>query len=236
MTIQIGYAGRLGHRGLVQSDLAQPLTLFKDPKSGQTWAQASKVYEVLANNGLTASQAKANPSSAPVEPFLENMFPGAKNEYITTGAFANYFYDLFGNYAGSTSTRSTTWTASASPTAVASRFMDAAHSAPMQDSSLESFVNAGKSACHAAQGYYAVRCKTAGDTTSTTRFHPRWTMVLLWRPAAAPPCRTRSIRTPTAGLPTSTLVTPLRRTQCSRFRTTSNNSGRVMQGAIRYEF
>jgi hypothetical protein len=48
MTIQIGYAGRLGHRGLVQSDLAQPLTLFKDPKSGQTWAQASKVYEVLA--------------------------------------------------------------------------------------------------------------------------------------------------------------------------------------------
>ena len=41
MTIEVGYIGRLSHKGLMQQDFAQPLTGFKDVKSGQTWTQAS---------------------------------------------------------------------------------------------------------------------------------------------------------------------------------------------------
>jgi hypothetical protein len=150
MTIELGYAGRLGHRGLVQSDLAQPLTLFKDPKSGQTWAQASKVYEVLADNGLTAAQVKANPSLVPVEPFFEDMFPGAKNEYITGGASANYFYDLFGNYAGSDLDTLNDMDRIRQANGGCVSLYGCNTFYPMQDSGLESFVNAGKSAYHAA--------------------------------------------------------------------------------------
>jgi hypothetical protein len=35
MTIEVGYIGRLSHKGLMQQDFAQPLTLFKDVKSGR---------------------------------------------------------------------------------------------------------------------------------------------------------------------------------------------------------
>jgi hypothetical protein len=35
MSLEIGYAGRLSHRGIIQQDFSQPLTNFKDPFSGQ---------------------------------------------------------------------------------------------------------------------------------------------------------------------------------------------------------
>src|SRR5215467_2667280 len=41
MTLEVGYIGRLGHKGLLQQDFGQPLTNFRDVKSGQTWSQAS---------------------------------------------------------------------------------------------------------------------------------------------------------------------------------------------------
>ncbi len=44
---------------------------------------------------------KANPSLIPSVPFIENIFPGAKNYQITGSASANYFYDTWGTYAGS---------------------------------------------------------------------------------------------------------------------------------------
>jgi hypothetical protein len=44
---------------------------------------------------------KANPNLVPLIPFIENMFPGAKNYQINGSASANYFYDTWGTYAGS---------------------------------------------------------------------------------------------------------------------------------------
>ena len=82
-------------------DFAQPLTKFKDPKSGQTWAQAGTVLAQLYNSGVTPAQVKANPSLVPNQPFFANMFPGLKNHYITGSASANFFYDVYGNYSGS---------------------------------------------------------------------------------------------------------------------------------------
>ena len=45
LTVEVGYIGRLSHKGLMQQDFAQPMTLFKDNKSGQTWSQASTLLK-----------------------------------------------------------------------------------------------------------------------------------------------------------------------------------------------
>src|SRR5579885_2369548 len=101
MTIEVGYAGRLAHRALVEQDIGQPLEGFVDPKSGQSWAQATAVLANLYNSGLTPAQVKANPSLVPLLPFFQNMFPGAAGLYIPGSASANLFYDAFNVYAGS---------------------------------------------------------------------------------------------------------------------------------------
>jgi hypothetical protein len=103
LSLEVGYIGRLGHREIVNEDYGQPLTLFRDSKSGQTIQQAgialANVYN--SNPGLTAGQVKANPGMVPTEPALENLFPGAKNDYITGNSSANFFYDWYFNYSGS---------------------------------------------------------------------------------------------------------------------------------------
>jgi hypothetical protein len=101
ISIEVGYAGRLGHRQIVQQDFGQPLTKFTDTLSGQTWTQASTVFAKLYDNGLTPSQVAANPALVPTQPFFENLFGGLTNHYINGSASANYFYDVYGNYAGS---------------------------------------------------------------------------------------------------------------------------------------
>jgi hypothetical protein len=101
MSLEVGYIGRLSHRGLVQQDFAQPLTQYKDPKSGQTWAQAVGQLRAFFDQGITPAMIKANPNLLPLVPFIENMLPGAKNYQITGSATANYFYDTWGTYAGS---------------------------------------------------------------------------------------------------------------------------------------
>ena len=55
----------------------------------------------LPKTHLRAAQVKANPNLVPLVPFIENMFPGAKNYQIPGSASANYFYDTWGTYAGS---------------------------------------------------------------------------------------------------------------------------------------
>ena len=91
--------------GSCSQDFGQPMTNFNDPKSGQTWAQAGALSSrQLYNSGMTAAQVKANPSLVPTQPFFENMFPASKNHYITGSPSANFFYDVYGNYAGSFST------------------------------------------------------------------------------------------------------------------------------------
>ena len=101
MSIEIGYAGRLGHRGIIEQDYGQPLTNFADPTSGQTFAQAGAPLANLYDTGLTAAQVKANPSLVPNEPFYTNMLPGLANHYIPGSASANFFYDVYSNYSGS---------------------------------------------------------------------------------------------------------------------------------------
>lgn len=149
LSLEVGYAGRLGHRQIVQQDFGQPLTNFTDTISGQTWAQASTVYAKLSNNGLTPAQVQANPSLVPNQPFFENMFGNAANLYIKGSASANYFYDVYGNYAGSDLD--------------GMNDMDRIRQAngkclvktgcntffPLQNSGLEAYTNAGKSSYHA---------------------------------------------------------------------------------------
>lgn len=86
LTLELGYAGRLYRRGLVQQDFDQPLTNFLDPKSNTTWAQA---VAVLHNDYLAAGQNYG--SIAPV-PFIEDMFPGVANAFVPGSATQNYYY------------------------------------------------------------------------------------------------------------------------------------------------
>ena len=101
MTIEVGYIGRLSHKGLMQQDFAQPMTLFKDVKSGQTWPQASTLLKRIYDSGVTPAQVQANPNLIPQIAFFENIFPGAKNYKFNGSASANYYYTVYGTYAGS---------------------------------------------------------------------------------------------------------------------------------------
>ena len=101
MSLELGYIGRLSHEGVMQQDFAQPLTLFKDVKSGQTWQQASTMLKRIYDSGVTPAQVQANPSLIPAIGFFEDIFPGAKNYKFTGSATANYYYTVYGTYAGS---------------------------------------------------------------------------------------------------------------------------------------
>ena len=102
LSIEVGYVGRLGHRGIIQQDYGQPLTNFKDKASGQTFAQAGAPLAALFDSGVTPAMVKANPSLVPAEPFFEDMFPAIKGLYVPGGsASANFFYDVYGNESGS---------------------------------------------------------------------------------------------------------------------------------------
>jgi hypothetical protein len=150
MSIEVGYIGRLAHRGILQQDMGQPLTLFKDPKSGQTWAQANTVLANLYNTGLTAAQVKANPTLVPEQPFFTDIFPGAKNLYINGSPSANLFYDVYGNYSGSFLDGMNDMDRIRQPNGGCISVYGCNTFFPLQNSGLESYVNAGKSAYHAA--------------------------------------------------------------------------------------
>lgn len=99
-TIEIGYAGRLARKTLLQGDIFTPLNL-KDPKSGMDWIGMSKTVRDLYNNGLTVGQVEANPSRISNIPYIENMWPTLANYYFPGSATANYYYHLFEENAGS---------------------------------------------------------------------------------------------------------------------------------------
>ncbi len=101
MTLEVGYVGRLSHKSLLRTDYGQPLTRFTDQASGQNWMQAMGKLRDIFESGVTAAQVKANPSLVPAIPFIENIFPGAKNDKITGSASANYFNNVYGVYAQS---------------------------------------------------------------------------------------------------------------------------------------
>src|SRR5260370_29553621 len=93
MSIELGYVGRLAHRGILQQDMAQPLTKFTDRASGQTWAQAGTVLAQLYNSGLTPAQVRANPGLVTEQPLFPNLFPALHNLSTNVSARANFFYD-----------------------------------------------------------------------------------------------------------------------------------------------
>lgn len=89
MGIEVAYIGRMGHRLLVQSDLAQPLNLT-DPASKITYYQAAQVMAKLgrANGGggtdpATVTSASIGPSAA----YWQNLFsPVATGDQYNVGA------------------------------------------------------------------------------------------------------------------------------------------------------
>jgi hypothetical protein len=101
MMVEVGYAGRLAHRGILTLDYGQPLENFVDPKSGQSFTQTAKVLADLYYRGLSTDQVEANPGLVPLQPFAENMFPALADFYIPGSASANLFYDAYSVYAGS---------------------------------------------------------------------------------------------------------------------------------------
>ncbi len=86
MTLEVGYDGRLYRRGLLEQDIDQPLTQFKDPGSGMTWSQAAQI--------LHADYLGSGQSYGPIGtiPFIENMFPSLANAYVPGTATQNYYY------------------------------------------------------------------------------------------------------------------------------------------------
>jgi hypothetical protein len=106
MTIELGYIGRLSRKGILRQDYFQPLTQFRDAASGMTWTQASGILRDFRESGITPAQVRANPAILPVVPFFENLFPGAAGTAAGTrvanaSATANYFFTVYGTYAGS---------------------------------------------------------------------------------------------------------------------------------------
>ncbi|HEY1753753.1 MAG TPA: TonB-dependent receptor [Bryobacteraceae bacterium] len=102
MSLEIGYAGRLSHRGVLTADYGQPLSQFVDQKSGQSWQQAAMVMANLYYTGtLTPAQIKANPSLVPLQPFMQDIFPGAANFFIPGSATANIMYYVYQQHSGS---------------------------------------------------------------------------------------------------------------------------------------
>lgn len=101
MSMEVSYAGRLTHRGLVQQDYGQPLSQYRDPQSGQTWQQAAGVLANLYYAGLTPAAVKANPSLVPLQPFFQNQTPGMSGYNFTGSASANMFYEAYQAFSGS---------------------------------------------------------------------------------------------------------------------------------------
>ncbi|MDX2269993.1 MAG: TonB-dependent receptor [Bryobacter sp.] len=93
-TIEVGYAGRLGRKLLLQGDLYTPLNLT-DPKSGVNWIEMSGRMRDLYEGGLTPGAVRANPGSLPLVPYVENMWPTLANAYFPGSATANYYYHLY---------------------------------------------------------------------------------------------------------------------------------------------
>ena len=100
-TVELGYAGRLSHSGLIQTDVLAPAINFKDPASGQTYIQSGTAMANLFNSGVTDSAVQKNPSLVPLSPFVENLFPSLANYYFPGSATANYFHGVYGVNAGS---------------------------------------------------------------------------------------------------------------------------------------
>jgi hypothetical protein len=158
LTVELGYAGRLSRRLLLEGDVYTPLEYFKDPKSGITWEQNAMKLRSLHDSGLTEAQVVANPSVVPKLPFVENIWPGLANLDFPGSASANYFSCVYNDYGGSyldclhavDRNPSTTWGASTNPVGCAQISTYGCYTFfPLQGSSMPTWMNAGTAAFHA---------------------------------------------------------------------------------------
>ena len=101
MTVEVGYAGRLSRKLLMQIDSGGWALLFTDPKSGTTWKQMAATMRQYHDGGLDPRAVQANPSMIPLNPFVENTMAGLKDLYFPGSATANYYQLLWGQMAGS---------------------------------------------------------------------------------------------------------------------------------------
>jgi hypothetical protein len=150
MSLELGYVGRLSHKGLLQQDFAQPLTGFRDPKSGMTWTQASGILRAAYDAGLTPAQVKANPALLPTVAFFENMFGKAANYQFPGSATANYYYTVYGSYAGSDLDGLNDMDRQRLADGTCISVYGCNTFFALQSAGLTSWVNAGKSAYHGA--------------------------------------------------------------------------------------
>ena len=158
VTLEVGYAGRLSRRLLLEGDVYTPLEYFKDPGSGITWEQNAMTVRNLHDSGMTVAQVLANPSVVPTLPFVEDMWPGLANLDVTGSASANYFTCVYNDYGGSyldclhALDRNTTSAWMNTPNPVGCDQISA-HGCytffPLQGSSMPTWMNAGTAAFHA---------------------------------------------------------------------------------------
>lgn len=90
MSFELAYIGRLGHRLLVQSDLAQPLNL-RDPASGITYYQAAAAMAKVARSASAPDPATVTPAAlaaaiGPTSVYWQNqMMPLAAGDQYNPG-------------------------------------------------------------------------------------------------------------------------------------------------------
>jgi hypothetical protein len=101
VTVEIGYAGRLSRKNLLQVDTFQPLTRFRDPQSGQDWSEMSGVLRDAYERGVTPAMVRANPSLIGAQPWVENLAPGLRDFSFAGSATANYYNLVYDTMAGS---------------------------------------------------------------------------------------------------------------------------------------
>lgn len=65
LTFEVGYAGRLSRRLLLEGDVYTPLEYFKDPQTGITWEQNAMILRKLHDSGMTVADVMANPNIVP---------------------------------------------------------------------------------------------------------------------------------------------------------------------------
>ena len=158
LTLEVGYAGRLSRRLLLEGDVYTPLEYFKDPASGITWEQNAMTVRKLHDAGLSTTDVQSNPNLVPTLPFVENMWPGLANLDFNGSASANYYNCVYFDYGGSfldclhALDRNTASAWSNTPNTVSCAQISA-HGCytffPLQGSSMPTWMNAGTAAFHA---------------------------------------------------------------------------------------
>jgi len=175
MVVEVGYAGRLSHRLLLEGDVYTPLEYFKDPKSGITWEQNAMKIRALHDSGVTVAQVLANPSVVPTLPFVENIWPGLANVGDVPGnASASYFTCVYNDYGGSylDCLHATDRNTSSYPGGGCAQISTYGCYTffPLQGSSMPTWMNAGTAAFHAL----TVSVRRALNSGLTFDFNYTW--------------------------------------------------------------